>query len=58
MTIPANTDVVVVGAGFAGLSAARDLVRLGHDVVAVVMTFWPRGYLSAPMMTRSFDIAA
>jgi monoamine oxidase len=26
------TDVVVVGAGFAGLTAARDLVQLGHDV--------------------------
>jgi len=26
-------DVVVVGAGFAGLAAARELVRLGHDVV-------------------------
>lgn len=35
MTIPANTDVVVVGAGFAGLSAARDLVRLGRDVVVL-----------------------
>ena len=29
------TDVVVVGAGFAGLSAARELVRLGHDVVVL-----------------------
>lgn len=28
-------DVVVVGAGFAGLSAARELARLGHDVVVV-----------------------
>ena len=28
-------DVVVVGSGFAGLSAARELVRLGHDVVVV-----------------------
>jgi monoamine oxidase len=35
VTIPANTDIVVVGAGFAGLSAARDLVRLGHDVVVL-----------------------
>ena len=35
MTIPANADVVVVGAGFAGLSAARDLVRLGYDVVVL-----------------------
>ena len=35
MTIPANADIVVVGAGFAGLSAARDLVRLGHDVVVL-----------------------
>jgi monoamine oxidase len=35
VTIPANADVVVVGAGFAGLSAARDLVRLGHDVVVL-----------------------
>ena len=33
MTIPANADVVVVGAGFAGLAAARELVRLGRDVV-------------------------
>ena len=35
MTIPAKADVVVVGAGFAGLSAARDLVRLEHDVVVL-----------------------
>ena len=28
-------DAVVVGAGFAGLSAARELVRLGHDVVVL-----------------------
>ena len=35
MTIPANADVVIVGAGFAGLSAARDLVRNGHDVVVL-----------------------
>ena len=33
MTLPANADVVVVGAGFAGLSAARDLLRFGHEVV-------------------------
>jgi monoamine oxidase len=35
VTIPANADVVVVGAGFAGLSAARDLVQHGHDVVVL-----------------------
>ncbi|MDT5302611.1 MAG: monoamine oxidase [Mycobacterium sp.] len=29
------TDVVVVGAGFAGLSTARALTRLGHDVVVL-----------------------
>lgn len=28
-------DVVIVGAGFAGLSAARELTRLGHDVLVV-----------------------
>ncbi len=28
-------DVIVVGAGFAGLSAARELTRLGRDVVVV-----------------------
>src|ERR687888_320096 len=31
----ANTDVVVVGAGFAGLTAARELVQQGHDVVVL-----------------------
>jgi monoamine oxidase len=35
VTLSAKSDVVVVGAGFAGLSAARDLVRLGHDVVVL-----------------------
>ncbi|WP_101948804.1 flavin monoamine oxidase family protein [Mycobacterium sp. 3519A] len=35
MTIPPHADVVVVGAGFAGLSAARDLARLGYDVVVL-----------------------
>lgn len=28
-------DVVIIGAGFAGLSAARELTRLGHDVLVV-----------------------
>jgi monoamine oxidase len=31
----ANTDAVVVGAGFAGLAAARELVQRGHDVVVL-----------------------
>lgn len=31
----ASTDVVVVGAGLAGLTAARDLVARGHDVVVL-----------------------
>ncbi len=35
MTHPTNADVVVIGAGFAGLSAARELVRLGYDVVVM-----------------------
>ena len=35
MTIPSNADVVVVGAGFAGLAAARELVKRGHDVVVL-----------------------
>ncbi len=30
-----TADVVVVGAGFAGLTAARELTRLGHDVLVL-----------------------
>src|SRR5271154_4834767 len=30
-----TADVVVVGAGFAGLAAARELTRLGHDVLVL-----------------------
>ncbi|ULE33518.1 flavin monoamine oxidase family protein [Mycobacterium sp. IDR2000157661] len=35
MSIPHSADVAVVGAGFAGLAAARELTRLGHDVVVL-----------------------
>lgn len=35
MTLPAKADVVVVGAGFAGLTTARELLRLGHDVLVL-----------------------
>lgn len=38
MTLPTDStdvDVVVVGAGFAGLTAARDLVRRGHRVTVL-----------------------
>ena len=35
MTQTTNADVVVVGAGFAGLTAARELVRHGWDVVVL-----------------------
>ncbi|MET4430244.1 flavin monoamine oxidase family protein [Mycolicibacterium sp. 624] len=35
MNIPARAEVVVVGAGFAGLSAARALDRRGHDVLVL-----------------------
>jgi monoamine oxidase len=35
VSIPTNADVVVVGAGFAGLSAARHLVGHGYHVVVL-----------------------
>lgn len=35
MTIPAGSDVVVVGAGFAGLTTARRLTALGYDVTVL-----------------------
>lgn len=32
---PTNADVAVVGAGFAGLATARELTRLGHEVLVL-----------------------
>lgn len=32
---PAETDVIVIGAGLAGLTAARDLAAAGHDVIVL-----------------------
>jgi monoamine oxidase len=34
-TLGCVTDVIVVGAGFAGLSAARELTKRGHEVVVL-----------------------
>src|SRR5690242_20804250 len=31
----AETDVIVIGAGLAGLTAARELVAAGHDVIVL-----------------------
>jgi monoamine oxidase len=35
VTQPSKADIVVVGAGFAGLTAARELLRLGYDIVVL-----------------------
>src|SRR4051794_25022037 len=35
MELPARTDIVVVGAGLAGLSAARTLTDAGRDVLVL-----------------------
>lgn len=35
MSIPTDCDVVVVGAGFAGLTAARSLTERGYDVIVL-----------------------
>ncbi len=35
MELPSNVDVVVVGAGISGLTAARNLVKAGKDVLVV-----------------------
>jgi phytoene desaturase len=43
-TVPGRTDhVVVVGAGFAGLSAALQLAGRGRQVTVVDRNPWPGG---------------
>ena len=44
MTAEIHTDVVVVGAGLGGLSAAGHLQATGHDVVIIEHHSVPGGY--------------
>src|ERR1700761_9637970 len=44
MTVPGRSDrVIVVGAGFAGLSAALHLAGRGREVTVVERESWPGG---------------
>ena len=40
ITLPAKVDVAVVGAGYAGLSAALTLARAGRSVVVLDAGAW------------------
>lgn len=35
MSLPFTTDVLIIGAGLAGLSAANELKRAGHNVLII-----------------------
>ncbi|MGH3784891.1 MAG: FAD-dependent oxidoreductase [Pseudonocardiaceae bacterium] len=57
MSMTASSDVIVIGGGFAGVTAARDLSRSGHSTVLLEAKDHIGGRAwSRPFVGRDFEI--
>ena len=55
-TPPANAEVVVIGAGPAGVMAAAVLHKAGHDVCVVERAHFPRFVIGESLLPRCLDL--